>query len=169
MQRRKFLRYSLAGGALALSNPLRGWPLAPAVEPRNMDVTAWSAAQIQQNMAAGELSAHRLAEAYLERIATIDKSGPKINAVIELNPQALEIADALDAERAQGRVRSPLHGACVLIKDNIDTADSMQTTAGSLALEGSIAARDAFVVEKMRSAGAVILGKSNLSEWANFR
>jgi amidase len=169
MQRRKFLQYSLAGGALALSNPLRGWPLAPAVEPRNMDVTAWSAAQIQQKMAAGELSARALAEAYLEHIAAIDQNGPTINAVIELNPQALEIADARDAERAQGHIRGPLHGVCVLIKDNIDTADSMQTTAGSLALEGSIAARDAFVVEKMRAAGAVILGKSNLSEWANFR
>ena len=146
MQRRKFLQYSLAGGALALSNPLRGWPLAPAVEPRNMDVTAWSAAQIQQKMAAGELSARALAEAYLEHIAAIDQNGPTINAVIELNPQALEIADARDAERAQGHIRGPLHGVCVLIKYNIDTADSMQTTAGSLALEGSIAARDAFVV-----------------------
>ena len=134
-----------------------------------MDVTAWSAAQIQQKMAAGELSARALAEAYLERIAAIDQNGPAINAVIELNPQALEIAAARDAERAQGIVRGPLHGACVLIKDNIDTADRMQTTAGSLALEGSIAARDAFVVEKMRAAGAVILGKSNFSEWANFR
>jgi len=134
-----------------------------------MDITAWSVAEIQQKMAAGELSARELVQAYLKRIAAIDQSGPAINAIIELNPQALEIAAELDAERAQGHVRSPLHGVCILIKDNIDTADQMQTTAGSLALAGSIAARDAFVVEKMRAAGAVLLGKSNLSEWANFR
>ncbi len=169
MERRTFLQYSLAGGALALSNPLKGWATAPTAEPSNMDMTTWSITHIQQKMATGELRARALTEAYLARIAAIDKSGPSINAVIELNPQALELADALDGERAQGRLRGPMHGVCVLIKDNIDTADQMQTTAGSLALEGSIAARDAFVVEKMRAAGAVILGKSNLSEWANFR
>ena len=105
----------------------------------------------------------------LERIAALDRTGPTLRAVIELNPDAGAIADRLDAERRAGRVRGPLHGIPVLIKDNIDTADSMSTTAGSLALEGSIAARDAFVVTRLRDAGAVILGKTNLSEWANFR
>ncbi len=106
---------------------------------------------------------------YSERIAALDRTGPTLRAVIELNPDAGAIADRLDAERRAGRVRGPLHGIPVLIKDNIDTADSMSTTAGSLALEGSIAARDAFLVTRLRDAGAVILGKTNLSEWANFR
>src|SRR5207342_587398 len=97
------------------------------------------------------------------------RNGPKINSIIELNPDALKIADALDEERREGDARSALHGIPILLKDNIDTHDKMMTTAGSLALEGSIAARDAFIVEQLRAAGAVILGKTNLSEWANFR
>ncbi len=99
----------------------------------------------------------------------MDKSGPYINSVIELNPDVLEIADSLDAERQAGKTRGPLHGVPILIKDNIDTHDRMQTTAGSLALEGNIAEKDAFVVRQLRKAGVVILGKTNLSEWANFR
>lgn len=129
----------------------------------------WSIRELQQKMAAGELSSRRLCELYLERIQQIDRSGPALNSIIELNPDALEIANALDGERKDGRLRGPLHGAPVLIKDNIDTADRMTTTAGSLALEGSIASGDAFLVERLRLAGAVILGKTNLSEWANFR
>ena len=132
-------------------------------------MTAWSIAQIQQQMRVGQLSARALTEAYLQRIAEVDQSGPAINSIIEINPDAIEIARRLDDERATGPVRGPLHGVPVLIKDNIDTADSMQTTAGSLALEGRIAVRDAHVVERMRAAGAVLLGKTNLSEWANFR
>ena len=132
-------------------------------------MTAWSIAQIQQQMRAGQLSARALIEAYLQRIAEVDQSGPAINSIIEINPDAIEIARRLDDERATGPMRGPLHGVPVLIKDNIDTADSMQTTAGSLALEGRIAARDAYMVERMRAAGAVLLGKTNLSEWANFR
>ena len=120
-------------------------------------------------MAAGRYTSRRLVDLYLERIAALDRTGPTLRAVIELNPDARAIADRLDAERRAGRVRGPLHGIPVLIKDNIDTADSMSTTAGSLALEGSIAARDAFLVTRLRDAGAVILGKTNLSEWANFR
>ena len=131
-------------------------------------MTAWSIAQIQQQMRVGQLSARALTEAYLQRIAEVDQSGPAINSIIEINPDAIEIARRLDDERATGPVRGPLHGVPVLIKDNIDTADSMQTTAGSLALEGRIAARDAHMVERMRAAGAVLLGKTNLSEWANF-
>lgn len=124
---------------------------------------------LQERMRRGDLTAHSLAEKYLARIKEIDKSGPKINSVIELNPDALQIADALDKERKSGRVRGALHGIPVLIKDNIDTADKMMTTAGSLALMGSIAPGDSFVAQKLREAGAVILGKTNLSEWANFR
>ena len=120
-------------------------------------------------MAAGRYTSRRLVDLYSERIAALDRTGPTLRAVIELNPDARAIADRLDAERRAGRVRGPLHGIPVLIKDNIDTADAMMTTAGSLALEGSIAARDAFLVTRLREAGAVILGKTNLSEWANFR
>jgi amidase len=125
--------------------------------------------ELQAEMASGELTAHRLTEMYLERIEQIDRHGPALNAVIELNPDAPAIADALDAERKAQGARGPLHGIPVLIKDNIDTADRMTTTAGSLALEGSIAPQDSFVAHRLRQAGAVILGKTNLSEWANFR
>ncbi len=124
---------------------------------------------LQQKMQAGELSSHAITQLYLDRIDQIDKAGPKLNAVIELNPDALTIADAMDAERKNGKIRGPLHGIPVLIKDNIDTADKMQTTAGALALEGNIAKKDAFIIAKLREAGAVLLGKTNLSEWANFR
>jgi amidase len=125
--------------------------------------------QLQDAMAAGRYTSRRLVDLYSERIKAIDRSGPTLRSVIELNPEAGAIADRLDAERRAGRVRGPLHGIPVLIKDNIDTADRMMTTAGSLALEGSVAARDAFVAARLREAGAVILGKTNLSEWANFR
>ncbi|MCX6070894.1 MAG: amidase family protein, partial [Chloroflexi bacterium] len=125
--------------------------------------------QLQQQMTSGELTALALTQAYLQRIESFDRSGPRVNSVIEVNPEAEALADALDAERQAGRVRGPLHGIPILLKDNIDTGDRMQTTAGSLALEGTPARRDAFVVRRLRSAGAVILGKANLSEWANFR
>ena len=124
---------------------------------------------LQQKMQSGEMSSHAITQLYLDRINQIDKAGPKLNSVIELNPDALSIADAMDAERKAGKTRGPLHGIPVLIKDNIDTADKMQTTAGALALEGNIAKKDAFIVGKLRAAGAVLLGKTNLSEWANFR
>ena len=126
-------------------------------------------AELQEAMKSGGLTARSIADKYLSRIAAIDKQGPRLNSVIELNPEAPAIADALDAERKGKGPRGPMHGIPVLIKDNIDTADRMATTAGSLALEGSIARRDAFIVQKLRDAGAVILGKTNLSEWANFR
>ncbi len=124
---------------------------------------------LQAQMAAGKLTSRDLTAAYLARIAEIDKAGPKLNAVLELNPDALIIADALDAERKSGRVRGPLHGIPVMIKDNIDTADRMQTTAGSLALVGQKVPRDSHVAARLRDAGAVIIGKTNLSEWANYR
>lgn len=124
---------------------------------------------LQTRMAAGTLNARTLTAAYLQRIAEIDRAGPKLNAVIELNPDALATADSLDAERKAGRLRGPLHGIPILIKDNIDTTDRMATTAGSLALVGAKPQRDAHLVSRLRAAGAVILGKTNLSEWANYR
>jgi amidase len=124
---------------------------------------------LQKRMNAGSLTAQTLTQQYLERIAALDKHGPALNSVIEINPDALAIAAALDAERKAKGPRGPLHGIPVLIKDNIDTADRMMTTAGSLALLGSIAAQDAVVAQRLRAAGAVILGKTNLSEWANYR
>ena len=125
--------------------------------------------QMQEKMASGELTSRELVRMYLERIELIDRDGPKLNSIIELNPEALAIAEQMDHERAQGKVRSQMHGIPILIKDNIDTADLMMTTAGSLALEGWHAKEDAFVTARLREAGAVIMGKTNLSEWANFR
>ena len=134
-----------------------------------MILPEWTIAELQEKMESGELTARQVADLYLQRIAAVDKGGPYINSVIELNPDALEIAENLDQERKAGKIRGALHGIPILIKDNIDTHDRMQTTAGSLALEGNIAAKDAFIVKQLRKAGAVVLGKTNLSEWANFR
>jgi len=124
---------------------------------------------LHEQMDKGIHSSRSIAEMYLERIEKLDKQGPAVNAVMELNPDVLDITDALDLERKERGSRGPLHGIPVMIKDNIDTADRMMTTAGSIALEESIPSKDAFVVKKLRQAGAVILGKTNLSEWANFR
>jgi amidase len=135
----------------------------------DFDLNEVTVDQLQEKMQKGELSSRTITQKYLDRIAAIDEKGPAINSVIEVNPDALSIADAMDAERKQGKIRGPLHGIPVLIKDNIDTADKMMTTAGALALEGNIASKDAFIVTKLREAGAVLLGKTNLSEWANFR
>jgi amidase len=134
-----------------------------------MILPEWTISELQEKMESGELTARRLAELYLERIEAVDKSGPYLNSVIEVNPDMLETADTLDTERQAGKVRGDLHGIPILLKDNIDTHDRMQTTAGSLALEGNISAKDAFIVKQLRKAGALILGKTNLSEWANFR
>ena len=134
-----------------------------------MPLPDWTISELQTKMQAGELTARQLAVLYLERIDLVDKNGPRLNSVIEVNPDALQIADTLDAERKAGRVRGALHGIPILIKDNIDTHDRMQTTAGSLALEGNFAQKDAFIVTQLRKAGALIIGKTNLSEWANFR
>lgn len=124
---------------------------------------------MQSELATGARTARDLVETYLARIEAVDRSGPRLNAVLELNPDALAIADALDAERRAQGPRGPLHGIPILLKGNIDTADRMATTAGSLALAGSRAPQDAVIVQRLRQAGAVILGKANLSEWANFR
>jgi amidase len=124
---------------------------------------------LQAKMNSGEYTSHAIVQMYLDRIKEIDKNGPALKSIIELNPDALAIADSLDKERANKKVRGPMHGIPVLIKDNIDTGDKMYTSAGSLALADNIASHDAFIVKKLREAGAIILGKTNLSEWANFR
>jgi amidase len=145
-------------------------PLAlPPADVSSFELDELTIADLQQGMASGKFTARLLAERYLARIDAVDKRGPAVNGVIEVNPDALSIADALDQEREQKGVRGPMHGIPVLIKDNIDTADRMMTTAGSLALLGSHPAKDSFVVQQLRAAGAVILGKTNLSEWANIR
>jgi amidase len=126
-------------------------------------------AELQSAMESGQRTARSIAELYLDRIDQLNLHGPELRAVIETNPDALDLADALDSERSAGRVRGPLHGIPVAIKDNIDTHDSMTTTAGSLALEGSVPPEDAFIVDRLRAAGAVILAKLNMSEWAYFR
>jgi amidase len=147
------------------------WSVGPAgqAQPPAFPLDEATIEQLQQWMQAGRYSSRQLVDLYLGRIEHVDRAGPALRSIIEVNPEARTIADALDAERKTRGPRGPLHGIPVLIKDNIDTADRMMTTAGSLALEGSIAARDAFVVERLRAGGAVILGKTNLSEWANFR
>ena len=132
-------------------------------------MTEYTIAELQKCMQRGEMTALGIAEGCLRRIAEIDQAGPTLNSVIEVNPEALDLANLLDRERIRSGPRGPLHGVPMLLKDNIDTADGMQTTAGSLALAGHVACRDATVAARLRAAGAVILGKTNLSEWANFR
>ena len=153
-------------GALGCSGQRR---IAGPNEAPEGDLSKLTVAELQAGLAAGDWSARFLAEACLNRIEALDKGGPALNSVIEINPDALEIAEALDAEREAGNTRGPLHGLPVLLKDNIDTADRMQTTAGSLALIDSGVMRDAHVTRRLRDAGLVLLGKTNLSEWANFR
>jgi amidase len=144
-----------------------GTTLPSPIPPFELDETTIPA--LQTAMSSGRMTARSITQLYLSRIDELDRKGPTLRHVIEINPEALAIADSLDKERKAGRVRGPLHGIPILLKDNIDTADKMTTTAGSLALEGSIPARDAFIAAKLRAAGAIFLGKANLSEWANFR
>ena len=169
--RRDFLRLSAAAGAGA---SLAGSPRATsaAVGGAGQSSTAFNEAtitQLQAAMASGQIDAVQLTTFYLNRIQAIDERGPHLNSVIELNPDALSMAQAADASRRRGRILGPLHGIPVLLKDNIDTGDKMQTSAGSFALVGQPAVRDSTVAAKLRAGGAVILGKANLSEWANFR
>jgi len=175
ISRRSFLKASGtagAAGALASAGTVAG--AAGAMAATDHDVPSFpfeeaTIAELQAAMASGRLSSRRLTHAYLRRIRQIDLSGIQLNSVIEVNPDALDIARELDAERRQGKVRGPLHGIPILVKDNFATRDRMETTAGSLALLGAEVPRDAFVIRRLRRAGAVILGKANLSEWANFR
>ncbi len=176
MNRRSFVRHSIAGGiGLATVNRVAAKESSPAnTSPANTPPAAFeldelTVGELQAGMASGKYTANSLAKKYLDRIDEIDKHGPAINAVIELNPDALSIASDLDKERKAKGPRGPLHGIPVLIKDNIDTHDRMTTTAGSLALGGSSPLQDSSVAKKLREAGAVILGKTNLSEWANLR
>jgi amidase len=178
MNRRNFLRNgSLAGLSLSIlstsscNTPKESGDTSSKGSDNtdNFSLNELSVDELQQKMSSGELTARKITELYLKRIEDIDNNGPTLNSVIEVNPDALSIADALDKERKEGKVRGPLHGIPILIKDNIDTGDKMMTTAGALALEGNIASQDAFIVTQLRNAGAVILGKTNLSEWANFR
>jgi len=174
MKRRNFLQTSALGCALTITRPSMAIAIEPNPDssylpPPAFELDETTIADLQKSLQAGENSSQSLVKKYIDRINEIDKNGPAINSVIEINPEAEAIAAALDQERRERRLRGPLHGIPILIKDNIDTADRMMTTAGSLALVGSKPPRDAFVAKKLRDAGAVILGKTNLSEWANFR
>ena len=175
--RRTFLKVTAVGGAAATLTPLYpalGAARQSASDVRSSDIRPFeldemTITDLQDGMKSGKFTARSLVEQYSARIDEIDKHGPAINSVLELNPDAFSTADQLDQERKAKGPRGPLHGIPVLIKDNIDTADRMMTTAGSLALIGSKPPKDSFVAEKLRAAGAVILGKTNLSEWANIR
>src|SRR5215475_9487949 len=175
ISRRAFVGSSLSAVAMARST-LTDAPGAPGAghDVHSAQVPAFALDEVtidelQTRMRSGAETSGSLVRQYLARIDAVDQRGPAINCIIELNPDAAAIAAQLDAERKGGRVRGPLHGIPVVIKDNIDTADKMHTTAGSLALADNIAARDSFVAERLRAAGAVIIAKTNLSEWANFR
>ncbi|MGH7588105.1 MAG: amidase family protein, partial [Gemmatimonadota bacterium] len=173
IDRRTFLGSGLAAGLAGAIGPI---PLtasrlrsAAAFMPRDFELEEATIADLQATMASGEHTARSLTEAYLSRIEELDQDGPALRALLETNPDALEVASERDAERRAGRVRGALHGIPILLKDNIETSDRMETTAGSFALLGARPERDAFVAGRLREAGAVILGKANLSEWANFR
>jgi amidase len=178
MDRRDFVRLGAVVGALTLrAKPLSAELVTEGTRraaknrftlpPFTLEET--TLADLQTAMASGRMTARSITQQYMDRIQALDRTGPTLRAVLEINPDALSIADTLDRERKAGRVRGPLHGIPILIKDNIDTADLMTTTAGSYALAGSIALQDATVAAKLRAAGAILLGKTNLSEWANFR
>ena len=180
MNRRNFLRNSSLAGLTVTSLTAASCnttahkekeviKITPALSPDEFALNEVTIDELQQKMKAGTYTSRSITEQYLKRIEAIDKNGPKLNAVIEVNADALTIAAALDKERKEGKLRGPLHGIPVLIKDNINTGDKMMTTAGSLALEGNKVSKDAFIIHQLREAGAVILGKTNLSEWANFR
>ena len=159
------MRTTVVLAALFAAVSVRGQTPAPA----RFDLDEVTIADLQQRMQSGRETARSIVQKYLARIDAVDRTGPTLRSVLEINPDALAIADSLDAERKSGRVRGPLHGIPILVKDNIATADKMMTTAGSLVLAGVKPPSDAFLVTRLRDAGAVILGKTNLSEWANFR
>ena len=176
MDRRTFIGTTAAGGAglamtSACSAPASDLPggaqAQDEIPPFEFDEVTVD--DLQRMMESGEHTARSITQAYIERNEAMDRQGPELRSMIEINPDALEIADELDAERRAGGPRGPLHGIPVALKDNLDTHDRMTTTAGSLALEGSIPPRDSFVAERLRAAGAILLGKANMSEWAYFR
>ncbi|SDS32008.1 amidase [Mucilaginibacter mallensis] len=179
MQRRNFIKTGSLAGITLSALSLGACKIPPSEQKqagsstdKNTDDFALKETTIdilQQKMKSKEYTSHAITQLYLTRINDIDKNGPKLNAVIELNPNALDMANELDKERDAGKIRGPLHGIPVLIKDNINTKDKVATTAGSLAIADNYATKDAFIINQLREAGAVILGKANLSEWANFR
>lgn len=171
MKRRSFFKTSALGSSALAVSGLSACTTTVSQEEKGIDLSEFdlnetTVAELQQKMESGALTAEAICRKYLDRIEKVD---PFLKSVIELNPDAMEIARSLDEERETGNIRGPLHGIPIMIKDNIDTGDKMQTTAGSLALEGNVVNEDAFIVKKLREAGAVLLGKTNLSEWANFR
>jgi amidase len=180
--RRRLLRSGMLGGAMLAGaglgvsscgpeprRPADAGGVTPPVEPAPFALEELTLVQLQSRLTSGEETARSLVEQYLARIEALDRQGPELGSIIELNPEILELADASDAERRSSGPRGPLHGIPILLKDNIETADRMTTTAGSLALAGAIAPRDATVAARLRAAGALLVGKANLSEWANFR
>src|SRR3984893_13745560 len=179
MNRRNFSRNSSLAGITLSAAGLSSFRKDPTIfhrmdatrgrVPDNFALLEATIESLQQKMQKGELTSVGITGMYLDRIAALDKKGPSLNAIIEINPEAADIAISLDKERKAGMLRGPLHGIPILVKDNINTGDKMMTTAGSLALEGYRAPTDAFIIQRLREAGAVILGKTNLSEWANFR
>lgn len=170
VNRREFIAHSLALTGVALVFPSADVVAAPARPLPAGDELAWaSASDLSRGMQRGELRSVDIVQSCLARIDRLDRKGPMLGAMIELNPDALAIAAERDGERRAGRLRGPLHGIPVVVKDNVDTADRLATSAGSTLLASSRAARDAFIIERLRAAGAVLLGKNNLSEWANFR
>jgi len=179
MDRRKFLKNgSIAGftipalvaGSSAITAAEDNSTVRHEIaELKDVDLNETTVDQLQKKMQSGDLTSVLITRWYLKRIDEFDKSGPALNSIIEINPDAIPIAASMDVERKAGKIRGPLHGIPILIKDNIDTGDKMMTTAGSLSLEGNRALKDAFIVKQLRNAGAVLLGKTNLSEFANFR
>ena len=181
VSRRAFVGAGVLGGAAAFAGVRLPWldgpsrdaqaagPRTPGYSPREFELQDATIAELQEGMRSGKYTSQRLVGLYLQRIDELDQAGPKLNQVLETNPDALAIAAALDEERRTKGPRGPLHGIPILLKDNIATADRMSTTAGSLALVGAVARRDSFLARQLRAAGAVLLGKTNLSEWANFR
>jgi amidase len=176
MKRREFLTGAAWAGVASFALPLIGSCNSPggrevstALSSDEFEISEFTISMLQDVMQTGKYTSKKLVAMYLDRISRIDKNGFRLNSVIEINPDALSIAEEMDRERESGKVRSKLHGIPVLIKDNIDTADKMLTTAGSLALASVPAQKDAFIVKQLRDSGAVLLGKTNLSEWANFR
>src|SRR5215475_10921215 len=176
INRRRFIRSTVLAGSVIALGPAACVPTVqnqsrPASDPPAgpFELDEVTVAQLQQSMESGQRTARSITQLYLDRIDALDKRGPELRSIIEINPDALQLADQLDAERKSKGPRSPLHGIPVAIKDNIDTHDRMTTTAGSLALKGSIPAQDSFIAQKLREAGAIILAKANMSEWAYFR
>ena len=172
LSRRAFLWSGAAGSAVILGRATSSTPAAQA--PRSLDVPAFeleelTIAGLQARLSSGQDTARSLVDQYIRRIEALDRRGPALRQVLEVNPEASAIAAELDAERRAGRIRGPLHGIPILLKDNVATADRMTTTAGSLALEGCVAPEDASLVKRLRKAGAILLGKTNMSEWANIR